>query len=182
MGRCSWANDPKMIEYHDAEWGIPCHDDRVLFELLILEGMQAGLSWSTILNKREAFRKAFDDFDAEKIAKYDSAKISELMSNKEIIRNRLKIHAAIENAKGFLKIKQDFGTFDKYVWKFVSFKPIENNWDTMEKVPCVSKESGEMAKELKKRGFKFVGTKICYSFMQAVGMVNDHLASCRCKI
>jgi DNA-3-methyladenine glycosylase I len=177
--RCKWVtDDPIYIEYHDREWGVPVHDDRELFEFLILEGAQAGLSWITILKKRENYRKAFDNFDSERVALYDEEKIQELMMNEGIIRNRRKIEASIINAKAFLKIKEEFGSFDKYIWQFVGGKPIKNSWGSIEEVPASTKESDEMSKDLKKRGFKFVGSKICYAYMQAVGMVNDHTIDC----
>jgi DNA-3-methyladenine glycosylase I len=166
------------IDYHDCEWGVPVHDDRLLFEFLILEGAQAGLSWSTILNKRKNFRRAFDNFDAKKIAKYDSRKIKKLLSDPGIIRNRLKIQSAIQNARAFLAVKAEFGAFDAYLWRFVSGKPIRNSWRTMKQVPARTAESDAMSKDLARRGFKFVGSTICYAFMQAVGMVNDHLTTC----
>jgi DNA-3-methyladenine glycosylase I len=176
--RCSWAKKPLDIQYHDKEWGVPLHDDKKLFEFLILEGFQAGLSWSTILAKRENFRKAFDDFDYNKIANYDQIKIDELLQNEGIIRNRLKINAAITNAKAFIKIQKEFGSFDKYIWSFTDGKTIVNTWLDMSQVPATSKESDAMSKDLKKRGFKFVGSTICYAKMQAIGMVNDHLVGC----
>jgi DNA-3-methyladenine glycosylase I len=169
---------PPNIEYHDREWGVPVHDERLLFEFLILEGAQAGLSWSTILNKRENFRRAFDDFNARKIAKYDSKKIDSLLADPGIIRNRLKIHAAVQNARMFLAVKEEFGSFDSYIWQFVNGKPIRNSWRTPKRVPAKTAESNAMSKDLSKRGFKFVGSTICYAFMQAVGMVNDHLVTC----
>jgi len=177
--RCQWAgNDPLYQEYHDKEWGIPVHDDRKLFEMLILEGAQAGLSWITILRKRENYRIAFDNFDAKKIAKYDSKKVKQLLQNEGIIRNRLKINAAIINAKLFLEVQKESGSFDKYIWKFVNDKPIINRWKNLKEIPAKTKESDAMSKDLKKRGFKFVGSSICYAFMQAVGMVNDHTIDC----
>ena len=177
--RCEWANNNKLMEeYHDKEWGIPVHDDRKLFEFLILEGAQAGLSWLTVLNKRENYRKALDNFDANKISKYNNKKIEELLSNNGIIRNKLKIAATIKNAKTFLEIQKEFGSFDKYIWQFVKYKPIKNSWKSLKQLPPKTKESDEMSKDLKKRGFNFVGSTICYAFMQAVGMVNDHIAGC----
>ena len=179
--RCSWAgNDPLYQKYHDEEWGIPVHDDRKLFEMLILEGAQAGLSWITILRKRENYRKAFNNFDATKISKYDSKKVKQLLANEGIIRNRLKIEAAIINAELLLEVQKEFGSFDKYIWQFVSGKPIINRWKNLKELPAKTKESDEMSKDLKKRGFKFVGSTICYAFMQAIGMVNDHLTGCFC--
>jgi DNA-3-methyladenine glycosylase I len=177
--RCKWAgSDPEMIEYHDKEWGTPVYDDRLLFEFLILEGAQAGLSWSTILRKRENYRRAFDNFDYNKIAKYTEQKIEELMEDQGIIRNRLKINAAIENAKALLKVQNEFGSFNKYIWKFVNYKPIDNKFKELSELPSKTEESKQMSKDLKKRGFKFVGPTICYAFMQAVGMVNDHVIDC----
>ncbi len=177
--RCQWVgDDPLYLKYHDEEWGTPVHDDRKLFEMLILEGAQAGLSWITILRKRENYLKAFDNFDAKKVAKYDSKKTAQLLQNEGIIRNRLKINAAIENAKLFLEVQKEFGSFDKYIWQFVGGKPIKNNWKTIKEVPAKTNESDAMSKDLQKRGFKFVGSTICYAFMQAVGMVNDHTVDC----
>ena len=177
--RCKWAGtDPLYIEYHDNEWGIPLHDDRKLFELLILEGMQAGLSWITILKKRQSYRKAFNNFDAEQIASYDSNKIVQLLSNKGIIRNRLKIEAALQNARAFLSVQKEFDSFDTYIWQFIDGKPIKNAWKTQEEIPSKTDESIDMSIDLKKRGFKFAGPTICYAFMQAVGMVNDHTVDC----
>lgn len=177
--RCEWAeSDPLSREYHDKEWGIPVHNDRKLFEFIILEGMQAGLSWLTILRKRENFRKAFDNFDPKKIARYDKRKIKELLMNPGIIRNRLKIAAAIQNAKAFLAIQKEFGSFDRYMWQFVKGKPIINNWKKMSELPARSAESDAMSQDLKKRGFRFVGSTICYAHMQATGMVNDHTTDC----
>jgi len=177
--RCSWGiNDPLMKEYHDTEWGIPVHDDRLLFEFLVLESAQAGLSWITVLKKRDNYRQAFDNFDPSKIANYDEKKIDELMNNEGIIRNRRKILASISNAKAVLKIQKEFGSFDKYIWQFVGGKPIQNNWKTIEDIPAFTTESQAMSKDLKKRGFKFVGPTICYAFMQAVGLVNDHIEGC----
>lgn len=177
--RCPWAKeDPLIIEYHDKEWGIPVHDDNLLFEFLVLEGAQAGLSWITVLKKRENYRKAFDNFDPTKIAHYNEKKIEELMDNPGIIRNRRKITSAVANAKAVLEIQREFGSFDSYIWQFVGGKPIQNKWKTMTDVPSFTVESQEMSKDLKKRGFKFVGPTICYAFMQAVGMVNDHIKDC----
>jgi DNA-3-methyladenine glycosylase I len=167
-----------MIAYHDEEWGVPVHDDRLLFEFLILEGAQAGLSWSTILNKRDNYRKAFDNFDARKVAKYDPRKIKKLLGDTGIVRNRLKIGAAIQNAKAFLAVQKEFGSFDKYLWNFVGGKPIRNRRKSFKEVPAKTAESDAMSKDLLKRGFKFVGSTICYAFMQAVGMVNDHTTDC----
>jgi DNA-3-methyladenine glycosylase I len=177
--RCQWAgNDPLYQKYHDEEWGVPLHNDQKLFEMLILEGAQAGLSWITILRKRENYRKAFSNFDAKKIAKYDSKKVEELLLNEGIIRNRLKITSTIQNAKLYLELHREFGSFDKYIWQFVDFKPVKNNWKSLKEIPPKTKESDAMSKDLKKRGFKFVGSTICYAFMQAVGMVNDHTVDC----
>ncbi len=177
--RCPWPTDDLlMIKYHDKEWGVPVHDDRKIFEFLILEGMQAGLSWSTILHKRENFRKAFDKFDVEKVAGYDGRKIRSLLSDAGIIRNRLKLEAAVNNARLFIKVQEEFGSFDKYVWRFVGGKPIVNTRKTLKQLPASTKESDAMSKDLKERGFKFVGTTICYAHMQAAGMVNDHMMNC----
>lgn len=181
MKRCGWVNeDPLYLHYHDTEWGVPVHDDRLLFEYLNLEGAQAGLSWYTILKKRENYRKAFDNFDAEKIIHYDEKKIEELLQNEGIVRNRLKVNAVIANAKAFLKVVEEFGTFDRYIWSFVDGKPILNHFKELKDVPATTTISEKLSKDLKKRGFKFVGSTICYAFMQAVGMVNDHLVSCEC--
>ena len=174
--RCPWATSPLMIEYHDREWGVPVHDDRILFEFLILEGAQAGLSWETILKKRENYRAAFDRFDPRKIAAYDRAKIRELMGNAGIVRNRLKIQATVSNARAFLAVQQEFGTFDRYVWQFVGGKPKRNS--RSRHLPSRTADSDVMSKDLKKRGFRFVGATICYALMQAVGMVNDHASDC----
>ena len=179
MERCEWATKEKIyIEYHDKEWGIPLHDDRKLFELLVLEGAQAGLSWITVLKKRENYRKAFDNFDASKMAKYGKKKIKELPANEGIIRNRLKIKSAIQNAKAFLQVRKEFGSFDKYIWQFVSYNTIKNSWKSLKQVPARTKESDAMSNDLKRRGFNFVGSTICYAFMQATGMVNDHTINC----
>jgi DNA-3-methyladenine glycosylase I len=175
--RCAWARNDLSIQYHDREWGVPLHDDRALFELLMLEGAQAGLSWDTILKKRENYRAAFDGFDAKKIARYDRRKILALMRNEGIVRNRLKILSAMQNAKAFLAAQKEFGTFDCYIWQFVGGKPLVNVWKT-KKVPSRTAESDAMSKDLKKRGFNFVGSTICYAFMQAAGMVNDHAREC----
>ncbi len=177
--RCQWSgNDSLMIEYHDKEWGVPVHDDRKLFEMLILEGAQAGLSWSTILKRRKGYRKAFDNFDPTKVSKYDSKKKKELLVNAGIVRNRLKIEAAITNAEKFLEIQKEFGSFNKYIWRFVNYSPIKNEFEKLSDYPATTHESDEMSKDLKKRGVKFVGSTICYAFMQAVGMVNDHSMRC----
>jgi len=167
-----------MIEYHDKEWGVPVHDDRVLFEFLILEGAQAGLSWETILNKRENYRRAFDRFDAAKIARYDGKKVRSLMADAGIVRNKLKIASTISNAKAFLEIQKEFGSFDRYIWQFVGGKPRINDWKSSQRLPALTPESDAMSKDLKKRGFRFVGSTICYAFMQATGMVNDHSSDC----
>jgi DNA-3-methyladenine glycosylase I len=167
-----------MIEYHDKEWGVPVHDDRVLFEFLILEGAQAGLSWETILNKRENYRRAFDRFDAAKIARYDGKKVRSLMADAGIVRNKLKIASTISNAKAFLEIQKEFGSFDRYIWQFVGGKPRINRWKSSQRLPALTPESDAMSKDLKKRGFRFVGSTICYAFMQATGMFNDHTADC----
>ena len=176
--RCGWAKKPLEIEYHDNEWGVPVHDDRKLFEFLVLDGFQAGLSWSAILAKRDNFSKAFDDFESRKIARYDEKKIESLLQDAGIIRNKLKIKAAISNARAFLKVQEEFGSFDRYIWSFTNGKTIVNHWRTMGEVPATSHESDAMSKDLKKRGFKFVGSTICYAFMQAAGLVNDHLVTC----
>jgi DNA-3-methyladenine glycosylase I len=182
LRRCDWARDELMIAYHDKEWGVPIHNDRALFEFLILEGAQAGLSWSTILKKRPAYRAAFDRFDPHKVSTYDEVKVAALLSNEAIVRNRLKIHAAVRNAKAFLLIQAEFGRFDKYVWRFVDGRPLQNCWKRAGDVPARTPQSDAMSKDLAKRGFTFVGSTICYAFMQAVGMVNDHLANCfRCR-
>jgi DNA-3-methyladenine glycosylase I len=176
--RCAWARSPLGIKYHDQEWGVPQHDDRVLFEFLILEGAQAGLSWSTILEKRDNYRRAFDNFHAGKVARYDARKTAKLLADPGIVRNRLKIAAAIQNAKAFLAVRKEFGTFDAYLWQFVHGQPIRNAWTTLAQVPARTLEAEAMSKDLLRRGFKFVGPTICYAFMQAVGMVNDHLVNC----
>jgi DNA-3-methyladenine glycosylase I len=176
--RCPWASNALNIPYHDQEWGVPLHEDRKLFELLILEGAQAGLSWDTVLQKRARYREVFDGFDAEKIALYDKKKVRQLLADAGIIRNRLKIDSTISNALSFLKIQEEFGTFDAYIWRFVDGRPKQNAWKSHRKVPARTAESDAMSKDLKKRGFRFVGSTICYAFMQATGMVNDHLVSC----
>jgi DNA-3-methyladenine glycosylase I len=178
LSRCAWATAESSVLYHDTEWGVPQHDDRVLFEFLILEGAQAGLSWSTILNKRENYRRAFDNFDARKIAKYDSRKVKRLLADAGIVRNRLKIAAAIQNAKATLAVRKEFASLDKYLWQFVGGRPINNKWKSIKQVPARTAESDAMSKDLLRRGFKFVGSTICYAFMQAVGMVNDHTTDC----
>jgi DNA-3-methyladenine glycosylase I len=177
--RCRWAGtDPLYLDYHDTEWGAPVHDDRVLFEFLLLEGAQAGLSWLTVLKKRRGYREAFDSFAPQKVAKYDINKIEELLANKSIIRNKLKIEAAIQNARAFLAVQKEFGSFAEYVWSFVGGKPLKNAWETERQLPAKTKESIKLSNDLKRRGFKFVGPTICYAFMQAVGMVNDHTVDC----
>jgi DNA-3-methyladenine glycosylase I len=176
--RCDWAKNDLAIAYHDAEWGVPLHDDRRLFEFLILEGAQAGLSWDTILRKRENYRAAFDDFDAEKISLYGAKKVETLLQNEGIIRNRLKIASAIRNAREFLKIKEEFGSFDSYIWSFVDGQPVVNAWENIKQVPASTAVSDALSKDLRQRGFNFVGSTIMYAFMQATGMVNDHLVLC----
>ena len=178
--RCAWVNvdDPLMLEYHDREWGVPVHDDRKHFEFLILEGAQAGLSWSTVLKKREAYRKAFDHFDPVKVARFTAARIEKLLQDPGIIRNRLKIESTVRNAKAFLKVQQEFGTFDTYCWRFVGGKPKVNKLKSMQQIPATSPESDAFSKDLKQRGFNFVGSTIIYAHMQATGMVNDHLVDC----
>jgi DNA-3-methyladenine glycosylase I len=177
--RCGWSvSDPLYIEYHDQEWGTPSHDDRHLFEMLILEGAQAGLSWITILRKREAYKKAFDNFTPEKVARYTDSKVAKLLADPSIVRNRAKIAAAVGNAQAFLKVREEFGSFDKYIWQFVGGKPMVNKWKRLKQIPAETKESQAMSKDLKARGFRFVGPTICYAFMQAVGMVNDHVTDC----
>jgi DNA-3-methyladenine glycosylase I len=176
--RCHWASNPLSIRYHDEEWGVPQHDDRILFEFLILEGAQAGLSWDTILRKRENYRAALSGFDPRRIARYDRRKAQSLMRNPGIVRNRLKIASAVQNAKAFLTVQKEFGSFDRYIWQFVDGKPRVNAWRSGQRVPASTRESDAMSKDLKKRGFNFVGSTICYAFMQAVGMVNDHWIEC----
>jgi DNA-3-methyladenine glycosylase I len=176
--RCLWPTNEISIHYHDTEWGVPAHDDRLLFEYLILEGAQAGLSWQTVLNKRENYRAAFDNFDAGKIARYNEARVAKLMNNPGIIRNQLKIRSTIQNAKSFLKVREEFGSFDKYLWQFAGGEPIINRRKSMKELPARTEISDAMSKDLLKRGFKFVGSTICYANMQAVGMVNDHLVTC----
>jgi DNA-3-methyladenine glycosylase I len=176
--RCAWANNELAIRYHDEEWGVPVHDDRTLFEFLILEGAQAGLSWNTILNKRENYRKAFDGFDPKRVAKFDRRKMQTLLRDPGIVRNKLKVFSAIENAKAFLRVQKEFGSFDRYIWQFVGGKPHVNSPRSLKQVPASTAESDAMSKDLKKRGFKFVGSTICYAFMQAVGLVNDHTVDC----
>ncbi len=177
--RCFWpGDDPLMITYHDKEWGVPVHDDRKLFEFMVLDTFQAGLSWAIVLKKREGFRKAFDNFQPEIIAVYDETKIGELIQNPAIIRNKLKIRTTVTNAQTFLNIRKEYGSFDRFIWQFTEGKTIVNHWKTEKEIPSHSTESNSMSAELKKRGFKFVGTTICYAFMQAAGMVNDHLVDC----
>ena len=177
--RCSWVNhDPLLIRYHDREWGVPVHDDRRLFEFLILESAQAGLSWITILRKRENYRGAFDDFIPEKVAAYDQDRVERLMADPGIVRSRRKIAAAIDNAKAFLEVQREFGSFDSYIWRFVRTRPIRNEWRAATDIPAATTDSREMSLDLKERGFSFIGPTICYAFMQAVGMVNDHTTDC----
>ncbi|MHA1254600.1 MAG: DNA-3-methyladenine glycosylase I [Promethearchaeota archaeon] len=179
VNRCKWANHHELLKvYHDEEWGLPIHDEKSLYECLVLQGNQAGLSWMTILKKRDNYRKAFDNFDYNKIAKYDTEKIEELMNNSGIIRNRLKINSAISNAKALLKVQKEFGSFEKYIWKFTNHKPLINSFKAYSEIPASTEVSEIMSKDLKKRGFKFIGPTICYAFMQAAGMVNDHVTSC----
>lgn len=176
--RCSWANAPLLDTYHDTEWGVPVHDDRLLFEHLVLDGAQAGLSWLTILKKRDAYRKAFDNFEIKKVARYRPARIEKLLSNPGIVRNRLKVNSAVKNARCVLEVQREFGSLDAYLWGFVGGKPIRNRWRSMEELPATSAESDALSKDMKKRGFSFIGSTICYAFMQASGMVNDHTTDC----
>ena len=176
--RCGWATNDLSIRYHDEEWGVPAHDDRTLFEFLVLEGAQAGLSWNTILQKRDNYRAAFDRFDPERVARYDGRKTQQLLRNPGIVRNRLKILSAVANAKAFLRVREECGSFDRYIWQFVGARPMQNAWKSMRQVPACTAESDAMSKDLKRRGFNFVGSTICYAFMQAVGMVNDHVVTC----
>ena len=176
--RCGWARNELAVRYHDEEWGVPQHDDRAIFEFLVLEGAQAGLSWDTILRKRERYREVFDQFDPEAVARYDEAKIAQLLADPGIIRNKMKINAAIQNARAFLAVRDEFGTFDAYIWRFVDGKPIVNQWRTLAEVPARTAESDALSADLRKRGFAFVGSTICYAHMQATGMVNDHLVDC----
>jgi DNA-3-methyladenine glycosylase I len=178
LQRCPWARNELAMLYHDREWGVPVHDDRTLFEFLILEGAQAGISWDTILQKRENYRTAFHDFEAKRIARYDARRIQTLMSNAGIVRNRLKIASAVRNAQAFLRVQKEFGSFDRYLWQFVDGKPKKNAWRTSKEVPARTPESDALSHDLKKRGFNFVGSTILYAFMQATGMVNDHLVHC----
>src|ERR1700722_4617225 len=176
--RCAWASGELSIRYHDEEWGVPVHDDRTLFEFLILEGAQAGLSWDTILHKRENYRKAFDRFDPQRVARYDRRKVQKLLRDPGTVRNKLKVRSAVGNAKAFLQAQQEFGSFDRYIWRFVGGKPRVNSPKSLQQLPASTPESDAMSKDLKQRGFKFVGTTICYAFMQATGMVNDHVVDC----
>jgi DNA-3-methyladenine glycosylase I len=178
MCRCEWATDPLSIAYHDREWGVPVHDDKVLFEFLILEGAQAGLSWNTVLKKRENYRQAFDGFDPHLVAQYDDRKVEQLLANPGIIRNRLKIQSAILNAKAFLAVQEEFGSFDAYLWGFVGGRPKVNRWRTLREIPSQTPEAEVLSRDLKSRGFKFVGPTSCYAFMQSVGLVNDHTVDC----
>jgi DNA-3-methyladenine glycosylase I len=176
--RCSWARSEWSIPYHDTEWGVPLHDDRALFEFLTLEGAQAGLSWETILKKRAEYRRAFDNFQPVKVAKYNDRKVQQLLNNPGIVRNRLKVAAAVQNARSFLAVQEEFGSFDRYIWQFVGGQPKQNSWRAPAQLPARTKESDAMSKDLLQRGFKFVGSTICYAYMQAVGMVNDHATDC----
>ncbi|HTY89443.1 MAG TPA: DNA-3-methyladenine glycosylase I [Candidatus Acidoferrum sp.] len=178
QSRCPWPTDELYIRYHDCEWAVPLHDDRRLFELLILEGAQAGLSWHTVLKKRENYRVAFDGFDPEKVARYDAATVARLMNNPGLIRNRLKIQSAIQNARAFLRVQEEFGSFDAFIWRFVNGNPVVNHWKTMKEVPARTEISDALSRDLGRRGFNFVGSTICYAHMQATGMVNDHLVAC----
>ena len=181
--RCSWAGatDPLMIAYHDEEWGVPSHDDRHFFEMLTLEGAQAGLNWRTILYKRDGYRRAFDNFDPRKVARYDARKVKSLLADPGIVRNRLKVASTVDNARAFLAVQKEFGSFDAYIWTFVGGKPIQNSWKSLSQIPAKTRESDAMSKDLKKRGFRFVGSTICYAFMQATGLVNDHALDCFCR-
>jgi DNA-3-methyladenine glycosylase I len=176
--RCAWIADEPMLRYHDEEWGVPVHDDRLLFEHLMLDGFQAGLSWRTILNKRDNFRRAFDGFEAEKIARYTKRKVKRLLADSGIVRNRQKIEATIGNARAYLWLREEVGSFDSFLWQFVGGETRQNAWNTLKRLPASTKESDRMSKALKERGFKFVGSTICYAFMQAAGLVNDHIVSC----
>ena len=179
MKKCTWAlSSPSEQQYHDLEWGVPVHDDRLLFEFLVLEGAQAGLSWATILNKRDNYRNAFDNFNVERVASYDDKKINALLANPGIVRNKLKINSAVTNAQAFLTVQREFGSFDSYIWQFVDGRPLHNAWESATDIPVSTQISNLMSKDLKKRGFKFVGSTICYAFMQATGMVNDHTVDC----
>jgi DNA-3-methyladenine glycosylase I len=181
--RCAWAgaDDPLMIAYHDGEWGVPSHDERHLFEMLTLEGAQAGLSWRTILYKREGYRRAFSGFDPRKVARYDARKVESLLADPGIVRNRLKVESTIDNARAFLVVQKELGSFDAFAWSFVGGRPIVNSWKSLAQIPARTKESDAMSKDLKKRGFRFVGSTICYAFMQATGLVNDHTVDCFCR-
>jgi DNA-3-methyladenine glycosylase I len=177
--RCEWCGtDPLYVAYHDEEWGVPVHDDRHLFEMIVLEGAQAGLSWATILKKREAYREVFDGFDPAKVARYTTKKVGRLLTNPGIVRNRLKIESAVRNARAFLEVNEEFGSFDAYIWRFVGGRPVTNTWRHMDELPARTPQSDAMSKDLKRRGFNFVGSTICYAFMQSVGMVNDHVVDC----
>ena len=176
--RCSWARTDLSTAYHDAEWGVPVHDDPTFFEFITLEGAQAGLSWETILKKRDGYRRAFSDFDAARVARYTPAKVERLLADPDIVRNRLKVESTIANAKAFLAVQREFGSFDEYVWRFVNGRPIVNRWRTLSEIPAKTAESDALSKDLLRRGFKFVGSTICYAFMQATGLVNDHAVSC----
>ena len=179
MKRCEWCgDDPLYVKYHDEEWGVPVHDDRTLFEFLVLEGAQAGLSWITILRKREGYRKAYDDFDVQKVASYDESKIEELILNPDIVRNKLKVRSSVNNAKLFMEIQKEFGSFDSYIWSFTDGKQIINSWEKISQVPVTSELSDNVSRDLKKRGFKFTGSTIIYSYLQAVGIINDHTIWC----
>ncbi len=179
MNRCGWcAADPVYQAYHDSEWGVPTHDDRRLFEMLVLEGAQAGLNWLTILKKREGYRRAFDNFDVEKVARYGLKQVHHLLNDSGIVRNRLKVESAVRNARAFLDVQSEFGSFDAFVWRFVDSTPRQNAWTSLSQIPACTEESDAMSKELKKRGFNFIGSTICYAFMQSVGMVNDHVTDC----
>lgn len=179
INRCGWSiSDPLMIDYHDKEWGVPVHDDRKHFEMIVLDGAQAGLSWQTVLRKRESYREAFDNFDPKKVARYNEKKIRELLNNPGIIRNRLKVNSAVVNAKAFLEVTDEFGSFDKYIWQFVGHRTIHNEWKSLKELPAKTSVSDAMSKDLKKRGFNFIGSTICYAYMQAAGMVNDHTTEC----
>jgi DNA-3-methyladenine glycosylase I len=178
MRRCGWAKGELYVQYHDTEWGVPVHDDRALFEFLVLEGAQAGLSWITILKKRPAYREAFDHFDPARVARYGPGKVQALLADEGIVRNRLKVEAAVHSARAFLAVQKEFGTFARYVWDFVGGKPRQNAWNSLRQVPATTPESAALSKDLRRRGFRFVGPTVCYAFMQAVGMVNDHVVTC----
>jgi DNA-3-methyladenine glycosylase I len=178
LQRCAWPSTPLDVEYHDREWGVPIHDDRVLFEFLTLEGAQAGLSWSTILKKRANYKRAFADFDPARVARFTAAREQRLLKDPGIVRNRLKVHSTVENARAFLRVQKEFGSFDRYVWQFVGGAPKINHWKSMREIAATTRESDALSKDLLKRGFRFVGSTICYAFMQAVGMVNDHTVDC----